>query len=60
MESLLQCASSRVVAHGLSCPVAYKMLVSQPGIKPESPALQSGFLISGPPGKSQSPYFNVS
>ena len=28
------------------------ILVPRPGIKPTSPALEGGFLISGPPGKS--------
>ena len=34
---------------------AYEISVSRPGIKPVSPALQGGFLITGPPGKS--PYY---
>ena len=38
--------------HGLSCPVACGILVPQPGIKPVSPALEGGFLTTGPPGKS--------
>ena len=44
--------ASLVVARGLSCPAAGGSLVSQPGIKPKSPALEGGFLITGPPGKS--------
>ena len=52
--SSLQCAGfSLVVAHGLSCPVACGILVPQPGIDPTSPALEGGFLTTGPPGKSQ-------
>jgi len=31
---------------------AYEISASQPGIKPLFPALQGGFLITGPPGKS--------
>ena len=43
---------SLVVARGLSCPVACGILVSRPGIKLVSPALQDQFLTTGPPGKS--------
>ena len=32
-------------------PVAYGILVSQPGIEPTSPALEGGFLTTGPPEK---------
>ena len=39
------------VVPGLGCPVACGILVSQPGIKPASPALEGGFLTTGPPGK---------
>ena len=42
-----------VVVHGLSCPLAWGILVSQPGMKPASPALQDRFLTIGP-GKSPS------
>ena len=41
---------SVVVARGLSCPMACGFLVPWPGIEPESPALQDGFLTTGPPG----------
>ena len=37
---------------GLSCPVAYGILVPWPGIEPMSPPLQGGFFTTGPPGKS--------
>ena len=37
----------------LSSSVAHGILVSRPGIKPMSPALQGGFLTTGPPGKPQ-------
>ena len=40
------------MAHGLSCSVACGILVPLPGIKPESPASQGGFLTTGPVGKS--------
>ena len=36
--------------------VARGILVPLPGIKPVSPALQAGFLTTGPPGKSQPSY----
>ena len=35
-----------IAAHRLSCPVAYGILVPQPGIEPVSPALESIFLTS--------------
>ena len=44
---------SVVVACGLSCPTSRGILVSWPGIKPTSPALEGGFFTSGPPGKPQ-------
>ena len=44
---------SVVAAHGLSCPAACGILVPRPGIEPVSPALEGGFLNTGPPGKSQ-------
>ena len=50
-------AGSVVVAHGLSCHAACGILVPRPGIEPESPALEGGFLTTGPPGKSQHQYF---
>ena len=43
-----------MVTHGFSCPAAYGILVFQPGIEPESPALQGGFLTTQPPGMSLS------
>ena len=43
---------SVVTACGLSCPVACGILVPRPGIEPASPALEGGFLTTGPPGKS--------
>ena len=54
---LFQSAGSVVVVHGLSCPVACRILIPRPGIKPMCPALQSGFLTTGPPGKSPKTYF---
>ena len=44
---------SLVVVCGLTCPTACGILVPQPGIEPMSPALEGGFLTTGPPGKSQ-------
>ena len=35
------------------CSMAFGILVPWPGIKPTSPSLQRGFLILGPPRKSQ-------
>ena len=37
---------------GLSCPLAYGILVPWSGIELVSPALEGGFLTTGPPGKS--------
>ena len=50
---LSSCGSgSLVAAYELSCSMACGTLVLQPGIKPESPALQGGFLSTRSPGKS--------
>ena len=49
----LEYAGSVVGAHGISCLVTCGILIPQTGIKPESPALQGGFLTIGPSGKSQ-------
>ena len=46
-------AGSVLVAVWLSCPSACGILVPRPGIEPDSPALQGGFLTTEPPGKSQ-------
>ena len=43
---------SVVVTHWPGCPEACGILVPQPGIEPMSPALEGGFLTTGPPGKS--------
>ena len=40
------------MAHGHGCSAACGILVPEPGIEPMSPALASGFLTTGPPGKS--------
>ena len=59
----LWCSASRVcrlqstgpsvaVAGGLSCSMAYGFLFPQPSIEPMAPALQGGFLTTGPPEKS--------
>ena len=41
--------------HGLSC--SRGILFPRSGIKPESPALQGGFLTTGPPHKFLKAYF---
>ena len=50
---------SSVVASRLSCSVARGILVPQTGMEPVSPALQRGFLITGPPGKSAECLFHA-
>ena len=42
---------SAVAVGNLSCSAARGILVPRPGIEPESPALQGGFLTTAPPGK---------
>ena len=44
--------SENLCPYRLGCSVAYGILVPWPGIEPASPALQSGFLITGPSVKS--------
>ena len=51
----LWCSGSRVLRFTFS--VAWRILVSQPGIKPASPALQGGFFTLGPAGRSLNLYF---
>ena len=51
-SSGLWVTGSVVVAHRLSCSTACGILVPQPGIKPASPALEGGFLTTGPAGKT--------
>ena len=52
-------AGSVAVVHGLSCPMAYGILVPQPGREPGPPALEGRFLTTGPPGKSpESKFFS--
>ena len=55
----LECTDSVDLACRLSCPVACGILVPQPGIKPMSPALEGGFLITGPPGESQEYFLHM-
>ena len=43
---------SLVAVHRLSCPGACGILVPPPEIEPMSPALEGGFLTTGPPGKA--------
>ena len=47
-STLFLCTGCPVVAHRLNCPSAWGIFVSQPGIEPESSALGSRFLITGP------------
>ena len=42
-----------VTVPGLGCSTACGILVPQLGIKPETPAMQGGFLTTGLPGKSR-------
>ena len=44
--------ASIVTSQGLTCSAAGGVLVPWLGIEPVSPALQGGFLTTGPPGKS--------
>ena len=48
----LSCGMLCTVRLGLSCPVAYDILVPWPGMKPRSSALEGRFLTTGSPGKS--------
>ena len=48
----LEHVGSVVAACGLSCPATCRILVPRPRIEPTSPALEGGFLTTGPPGKS--------
>ena len=58
VNSLLQHRLSLVVTRGLSCPAACGILVPRPGAKPPtSPALQAGFLTTGPPGRPSTHVF---
>ena len=41
-----------VVVCGLNCPVAWGILLLEPGIEPMSPTLEGGVLTTGLPGKS--------
>ena len=50
---------AEVARHGLSCSEAYGILVSWPGIKPMSPALDGRFLTTEPPGKSHKWLFSL-
>ena len=44
------CMGSVVEVLGLCCSAAYEILVPRPGTEPVSPALQGGFLTTGPSG----------
>ena len=55
----LQCSSSLVVAHGLSCLLSCGISVLWPKIQPEFPVLQGGFLTTRPPGRRPVLYFKL-
>ena len=57
VDSSLWHTGSVVAARRHSCPVAFGILVPRPGIKPVPPALEGGFLTTGPPGKSLDYYY---
>ena len=50
-------SGSVVATDRLICPMACRILVPQTAISPMSPALEGGFLTTGPSGKSLFPYF---
>ena len=52
IESQLQHTGSVVAELRLSRPEASGILVPPPGMEPAAPALEGGFLTTGPPGKS--------
>ena len=52
VKTLVADPGSVVTVHRLSCSAECGILVPRPGIEPLSLALQSGFLTTGPPGKS--------
>ena len=57
--SFLVCPGfSLVVAQG-AYPIACGILVPRPGIRLAPPALEGGFLTTGPPGKSPTLLFSV-
>ena len=49
--------ASLVAAHGLSCPMVWGILLSEPGVKLTSPALEGRFLTSQPSGMSPNTVF---
>ena len=51
-ESSVQGTGSAVTRHEISCSVSCQILAPWPGVKPTSPALQSGFSTTGPLEKS--------
>ena len=52
MEDLSSWCSGSIVYGLNSCPMAHGILVPWAGIEPASPALEGGFLTTGPPRKS--------
>ena len=55
----LEGTGSAVMTRGLSCPVACGILVLRSGIKLVSPALEGGFLTTGPPETVTVFFFNI-
>ena len=53
-------SASLVTVHGLNCSEPHGILVPGPGIEPMSPALQGGFLTTGPPGRSLEKFLKLS
>ena len=56
---VLEHVGSVVAACHLSSSMTYETLVPEPEIEPVFPALQGGFLTTGPPGKSLDGYFRM-
>ena len=57
IRSLLWCRSSSLVAYELSCPIACGTVDPRPEIESASPALENGFLTTGPPGRPTDWFF---
>ena len=50
------CTGSLLRCVGLAAPECYEILVPDPGVEPESTALEGGFLTTGPLAKSLGPF----
>ena len=60
MGALFEGTGSVVAVLKLSCPAACGILPPWPWIEPASPAMEGGFLSTGPPGKSPGNFLNES